>query len=68
MIRIGMSINHEAEILRLDIQGGESGQDQIIHVFRTSSIQKQNTLFSSQNRKVDRTHTDLSFQKEDIIK
>jgi hypothetical protein len=63
-----MSANDEAEILRLDIQGGESGPDQIIHVFCTSSIQKQNGLFSAQNRKVDRTHTDLSFQKEDIIK
>jgi hypothetical protein len=67
MIRVGMSVNHEAEILGLDVHFGESGQDQVINVFRTSSIQKQNALFSAQNRKVDRTHANLSFQKKDII-
>jgi hypothetical protein len=63
-----MSANHEAEILRLDVQVGESGQDKVINVFRTSSIQKQNTLLSAQDREVDRTHPDLSFKKKDIIK
>ena len=63
-----MSANHETEILRMDVQCGKSGQDQVINVFRASSIQEQNTFFTAQDRKVDRTHSDLSFQKEDIIK
>jgi hypothetical protein len=67
MIRIRMGIDHKPQVSGAYIQLGEARQDQIIDVLGASRIQEESAVLTAEERQIQRSAPDLTFQEKDAI-